>query len=162
MNYRTQSEFAQFGAVEICSNQEEGQYHQVSRELFQESAAVCCDRDPGNDSRSDQESGDEPRYPEADFPLSVLSKLIGSSRASEIDIVLDLWLCTIYKDEHVLGSDIGPVVYYRNGTGNPLISYNELSLRWKRSRSSVGRLLKKLRKKTNGAAPQEAAPQDPA
>lgn len=47
------------------------------------------------------------------IPLSVLSKLIGSSRASEMDIVLDLWLCTIYKDEHVLGSDIGPVVYYR-------------------------------------------------
>ena len=78
------------------------------------------------------------------IPLTVLSRLIGSSRASEMDIVLDLWLCTIYQDERVLGSDIGPVVYYRNGTGNPLISYNELSLRWKRSRSSVGRLLKKL------------------
>ena len=78
------------------------------------------------------------------IPLTVLSKLIGSSRASEMDIVLDLWLCTIYQDERVLGSDIGPVVYYRNGTGNPLISYTELAQRWKRSRSSVGRLLKKL------------------
>ena len=78
------------------------------------------------------------------IPLTVLSRLIGSSRASEMDIVLDLWLCTIYQDERVLGSDIGPVVYYRNGTGNPLISYTELAQRWKRSRSSVGRLLKKL------------------
>ena len=78
------------------------------------------------------------------MPVSVLSKLIGTTRASEMDIVLDLWLCTIYKDKNVLGSDVGPVVYYRNGTGNPLVSYTELAQRWNRSRSSVGRLLKKL------------------
>lgn len=78
------------------------------------------------------------------MPVSVLSKLIGTTRASEMDIILDLWLCTIYKDDRVLGSDLGPVAYYRNGTGIPLVSYSELSLRWNRSRSSVGRLLKKL------------------
>ena len=39
---------------------------------------------------------------------------------------------------------IGPVAYFRNGTGNPLVNYSELSARWGISRSSVGRLLKKL------------------
>ena len=29
------------------------------------------------------------------MPVSVLSKLIGTTRASEMDIILDLWLCTI-------------------------------------------------------------------
>ena len=38
-----------------------------------------------------------------------------------MDCLLDLWINTIYNDEQVQGSDIGPVVYMRNGTGNPLI-----------------------------------------
>ncbi len=38
----------------------------------------------------------------------------------------------------------GPVVYFRNQTGNPLFSYQELARRWKQSKSSVSRLLKKL------------------
>ena len=42
------------------------------------------------------------------------------------------------------GSDAGPVVYFRNQTGNPLFSYQELARRWKQSKSSVSRLLKKL------------------
>lgn len=78
------------------------------------------------------------------LPISILAKLVGSARASEIDVVLDLWLSTIYQDTNVSGSDLGPVVYFRNGTGSPIISYSELSKRWGRSRSSVGRLLKKL------------------
>jgi DNA-binding transcriptional ArsR family regulator len=61
-----------------------------------------------------------------------------------MDVVLDLWLSAIYKDEQVLGSDVGPVVYFRNGTGNPLVSYTDLARRWGVSRSTVGRLLKKL------------------
>lgn len=78
------------------------------------------------------------------MPIAVASELIGAGHASEMDIVLDLWLSAIYKDEQVLGSKIGPVVYFRNGTGIPLVTYTALAQRWGISRSSVGRLLKKL------------------
>ena len=47
--------------------------------------------------------------------------------------MLDLWLNTVYNDPHVLGSDIGPVVYLRNGTGCPLVSYAELAVRCRAS-----------------------------
>ena len=80
------------------------------------------------------------------MPISITSKFAGSYRFSELDIILDMWLSTIYKDQGVIGSDLGPVVYYRNGTGNPIISFSELAQRWGRSKSSVGRLLKKLSK----------------
>ena len=36
------------------------------------------------------------------------------------------------------------MVYLRNGTGNPLLNYSDLAQRWGLSRSTVGRLLKKL------------------
>ena len=49
-----------------------------------------------------------------------------------------------YNYPSVQGSDAGPVVYFRNQTGNPLFSYQELARRWKQSKSSVSRLLKKL------------------
>ena len=78
------------------------------------------------------------------MPISITSKFAGLSRFSETDVILDMWLSTIYKDNSVTGSGVGPVVYYRNGTGNPIISFSELAQRWGRSRSSVGRLLKKL------------------
>jgi DNA-binding transcriptional ArsR family regulator len=78
------------------------------------------------------------------MPTAIAAELIGAGRASEMDVVLDLWLSAIYKDEQVLGSDVGPVVYFRNGTGNPLVSYTDLARRWGVSRSTVGRLLKKL------------------
>ena len=78
------------------------------------------------------------------LPVSVAADLIRSGRASEMDVVLDLWISAIYKDDRVLGSQLGPVVYLRNGTGNPLLNYTELSQRWGLSRSTVGRLLKKL------------------
>ncbi|WP_370687988.1 MarR family transcriptional regulator, partial [uncultured Oscillibacter sp.] len=58
--------------------------------------------------------------------------------------MLDLWLSAIYKDSQVHGSEVGPVVYLRNGTGNPLLNYSDLAQRWGLSRSTVGRLLKKL------------------
>ena len=61
-----------------------------------------------------------------------------------MDVILDLWISAIYKDQQVRGSEIGPVAYFRNGTGSPLVNYSELSKRWGISRSSVGRLLKKL------------------
>ena len=80
------------------------------------------------------------------LPIATAVELIGTGRASEMDIVLDLWISTVYKDQQVQGSEIGPVVYFRNGSGNPLITYADLSRRWGISRSSVGRLLKKLDK----------------
>lgn len=61
-----------------------------------------------------------------------------------MDVILDLWISAIYKDQQVRGSEIGPVAYFRNGAGSPLVNYSELSKRWGISRSSVGRLLKKL------------------
>lgn len=78
------------------------------------------------------------------LPVSVAAELIGAGRASEMDVVLDLWLSAIYQDDQVRGSDVGPVVYFRNGTGNPLVAYSDLAQRWGISRSTVGRLLKKL------------------
>ena len=58
--------------------------------------------------------------------------------------MLDLWVSAIYNDNQVQGSDLGPVVYFRNGTGNPLVTYTELAARWGLSRATVGRVLKKL------------------
>lgn len=78
------------------------------------------------------------------FPVSVLNELIGMSKCSELDIILDLWLNTVYKDDRIKGSDIGPVVYYRNYTGNPFTTYSELAVRWHVSRSTVSRVFNKL------------------
>lgn len=61
-----------------------------------------------------------------------------------MDVLLDLWLNTVYNDEQVQGSEAGPVVYMRNGTGSPLISYADLSQRWGMSKATVCRYLKKL------------------
>ena len=61
-----------------------------------------------------------------------------------MDIVLDLWVYAVYKDTQVQGSEVGPVAYFRNGTGNQLVSYTELSCRWGLSRATVCRILKKL------------------
>ena len=54
------------------------------------------------------------------MPVSTAAELISTGRCSEMDIILDLWLSTVYNDEQVEGSEAGPVVYMRNGTGNPL------------------------------------------
>ena len=79
------------------------------------------------------------------LPVAVASELIGTGKCSEMDVVLDLWLSAIYNDERVQGSDVGPVVYLRNGTGNPLVSYAELAQRWGMSKATVCRVLKHLR-----------------
>ena len=76
--------------------------------------------------------------------FSTARKLIETGTASEMDAVLDLWISAIYQDDRVAGSNLGPVAYFRNGTGNPLVSYTELAQRWGHSRSTVGRMLKKL------------------
>jgi len=44
----------------------------------------------------------------------------------------------------VQGSEIGPVVYFRNGTGSPLAAYSEMAVRWGISKATTGRVLKKL------------------
>ena len=63
------------------------------------------------------------------LPFATAAELIGIGCASEMDIVLELWISAVYKDQQVQGSEIGPVVYFRNGRGNPLITYADLASR---------------------------------
>ena len=79
------------------------------------------------------------------LPISVANELVSFGKCSEMDAVLDLWINTIYNDEQVQGSDVAPLVYIRNGTGNPLLSCEELSKRWGISKSTVSRYLNKLK-----------------
>ena len=37
------------------------------------------------------------------FPIAILNELIGMGKCSELDILLDLWLHTVYRDERVRG-----------------------------------------------------------
>lgn len=78
------------------------------------------------------------------FPICAVHELISMRKCSEMDIILDLWIHAIYNDEQVQGSSLGPVVYFRNCTGNPLVSYNDLSKRWNISKATISRLLKRL------------------
>ena len=79
------------------------------------------------------------------LPVSIANELLSQGRCSEMDALLDLWINTVYNDEQVQGSDAGPVVYLRNGTGSPLLGYTELAQRWGISKATVGRYLGKLR-----------------
>lgn len=79
------------------------------------------------------------------LPIATAAELVSSGRCSEMDAVLDLWLSTVYNDDRVQGSDVGPVVYLRNGTGSPLINSSELGQRWGVSKSTAWRMLKKLK-----------------
>lgn len=78
------------------------------------------------------------------LPVSIASEMVGYGRYSEMDVLLDLWINTVYNDEQVQGSDAGPVVYLRNGTGNPSLGYAELAQRWGVSKATAGRYLSKL------------------
>ena len=78
------------------------------------------------------------------FPIAAVHELVSMGKCSEMDIILDLWMHTIYNDEQVQGSAVGPVVYFRNCTGNPLISYSDLAIRWSISKATVSRTLNKL------------------
>lgn len=62
------------------------------------------------------------------MPVTTAAELVSAGRCSEMDIVLDLWLSTVYNDEQVQGSEVGPVVYLRNGTGLPVLNYSELAV----------------------------------
>ena len=72
------------------------------------------------------------------------AELVSVGKCSEMDIILDLWISAVYNDERVQGSFTGPVAYFRDGSGNPLVSYSDLSARWGISKATVGRILKKL------------------
>ena len=78
------------------------------------------------------------------FPVSKAHELIRMGRCSELDIVLDLWIHTVYNEEQIRGSEVGPVVYFRNCTGDPFASYKEMAERWGVSKSTAGRILNKL------------------
>lgn len=78
------------------------------------------------------------------LPVSTAAELVSMNKCSEMDIVLDIWISAVYNDDQVQGSFTGPVAYFRNGTGCPLVSYAELAQRWGLSKSTVGRVLKKL------------------
>ena len=77
-------------------------------------------------------------------PVRIAKTLISGENCSEMDMLLDLWISTVFNDPHVKGSDIGPVVYLRNGTGYPLLNYNDLAVRWNVSRATAGRMVKHL------------------
>lgn len=78
------------------------------------------------------------------LPVATAAELISVGKCSEMDILLDLWISAVYNDERVQGSFTGPVAYFRDGSGNPLVSYSDLSARWGISKATVGRILKKL------------------
>ena len=78
------------------------------------------------------------------FPYRLVSEFIGNGKCSEMDIVLDLWLNAVYNDARIPGSDVGPVTYFRNGTRSPLIGYEDLGKRWGVSKSTAGRIIRKL------------------
>ena len=80
------------------------------------------------------------------LPVTTATELVGAEKCSEMDILLDLWISAVYRDDQVQGSFDGPVVYLRNGTGSPLVSYSELAQRWGLSKATVGRVLRKLEK----------------
>ena len=78
------------------------------------------------------------------FPYRLAEECIAGCKCSEMDILLDLWLHTVYNDPCIAGSSVGPVVYFRNKTQSPLVGYEELGQRWGVSKSTAGRILRKL------------------
>ena len=81
------------------------------------------------------------------FPIAAVHELISMGKCSEMDIVLDLWVHAIYNDGQVQGSELGPVVYFRNCTSSPLTNFSDLALRWGISKATVSRILNKLQDK---------------
>lgn len=59
-------------------------------------------------------------------------------------MLLDLWLHTVFQDASVPGSAVGPVVYFRQESGLPLVSCASLAVRWGVSKATVHRVLKKF------------------
>ena len=80
------------------------------------------------------------------LPVSTAAELVSFGKCSDMDILLDLWISAVYNDQRVQGSFSGPVAYFRDGSGCPLVSYADLAQRWGISKATVGRVLKKLAK----------------
>lgn len=78
------------------------------------------------------------------IPVSIAEELVELGKCSEMDILLDLWLHAVYRDERVQGSELGGVVYFRDDSGNPILSYSRLAERWDISKATVCQVLKKL------------------
>lgn len=78
------------------------------------------------------------------FPIAKVHEFISMGKCSEMDMLLDMWIHAIYNDPSVQGSCAGPVVYYRNYTGNPVTSFQSLGKRWSHSKTTVSRTLKKF------------------
>lgn len=78
------------------------------------------------------------------FPIKQLSALIGTERCSEADMLLDLWLNTVFQDSQIPGSELCPVVYFREEGSLPLTSCAMLAARWQVSKATVHRVLKKF------------------
>lgn len=81
------------------------------------------------------------------FPVDVIPCLLSLGKCCEADMILDLWLNAIYQDERVTGSELGPVVYLRDGSGSPVLSYDILATRWSVSKATVCRVMKHLAEK---------------
>ena len=78
------------------------------------------------------------------FPVVQIPDLIDAGRCSEADMLLDLWMNTVYQDARVPGSALGPVVCYRADGALPLVSCAVLAKRWGVSKATVHRVLKKF------------------
>lgn len=78
------------------------------------------------------------------FPVALVPDLISGGKCSEADMLLDLWLNAVFNDTDVVGSEICPMVYFRNGSRLPLLCYADMAQRWSVSKSTVHRFLKKF------------------
>ena len=78
------------------------------------------------------------------MPVDLAAELVGSGKNSEMDVLIDMWVNTVYNDPQVKSSETAPVVYMRNGSGSPLIGYSELAERWGVSKATVGRYMRRL------------------
>ena len=58
---------------------------------------------------------------EMEATMNEICEKLGEAGEDEMDALLDLWINTVYKDQKVQGSESGPVVYFRNCTGSPLV-----------------------------------------
>ena len=68
-------------------------------------------------------------------------ELIIMGKYLEMDIVLDLWVHSIYNDKQVQDSETGAVVYFRNCIVSPLTNFSDLALRRGISKATVSRIL---------------------
>lgn len=73
-----------------------------------------------------------------------LTELTSMGKCAEKDILLDCWFNAVYNDFRIISSDKAPVVYFRNHSNRPVLSYAELADRWGISKATVSRVLNKL------------------